>query len=173
VLLWWLNWLPKEIMQALVTLTAASSATFVLYVYLFVLLPVISADLAWLVLVAPVFGVVCWLILRDVLCRHDEVVIMSADEDHSNMNSNEHHDMEEDVDVEDANSTNSWQWSSKDENVSDKDMRNIESGWVEDGDMSLCGDMASDIIAEMFSEGGSLSGDVSDVDNCDESDVYF
>jgi hypothetical protein len=54
-LLWWLNWLPKEMVQALVSLTAASSATLVLYVYLFVLLPVMSGNVAWLVLLVP-----CW-----------------------------------------------------------------------------------------------------------------
>jgi hypothetical protein len=188
VLFWWLSWLPKEMVQALVTLTAASSATFVLYVYFFVLLPVISENLAWLVLVAPVSGVVCWLILRDVLSRRDKVVTMGADDEYGNMNNDSHivevaedemlnnrdggphHDMETDDDVEDANSTNSWQWSRMDEEVSDKDMRSIGSELVGDRDMSLCGDVASDTLADMFSEPDSLSGDVSDADY---SDVHF
>lgn len=59
--------MPSELVRALVTMMAAFFATSILYLYLFVVLPVMSPVLAWMVLVVPMLSPLIWLIVRGLL----------------------------------------------------------------------------------------------------------
>jgi hypothetical protein len=60
-------WLPTNAVQAIVTMTVASATTLVLYVYLFILLPLMSEVLAILLLVVPVPLWISALLSRDLV----------------------------------------------------------------------------------------------------------
>jgi hypothetical protein len=135
--------------------------------------------------VGTVLGVMCWLILRDVLYQRDEDAMMGADNDDDShivevaddevvdRDNRQYHGIETNACEEDANSIASWHRSSRDEGVSVKKMRNIDGELVADSEESLSGGVDLGIIAEMYSESISLSEDSSNRDYSDDSSFSY
>jgi hypothetical protein len=179
-LLWCLYWFPNEVVGALVTMTAASLATFILYLYLFVLLPIMPGVIAWLVLLLPMLGVFGVWVVRDVWRRkhivaQSTVAVLEGNSPSTSNQVPESHGMDWRGDLE------SLQWPDCDEKLAQMDEGESEKEKESDteGSHSFHSlDMSSREVTSLDDMVSVCSGDSSEIgessdDTSDSFDKYY